>query len=227
MNENEQKARTIKNALSAEDDLLEEIYHAENGNRPELYQQLNDLRKERHNLISDFYPTACPEPLHRAVSLMKEENMLESLFMKALESQNYTSNLNLNMGTASDKADEIEKRLKNIREMRDQAILETSECSVPAKSKDNRCYECEAREGKQEEILGLFDKLIKARKGKPTEATAKRQTPTKKKILPPPVQAAKKTKNLFQKKSFTKTGTEKNNYTDKEMWNNVLWSLLS
>jgi len=209
MDENEQKARTIRNALSAEENLLEEIYHADNGNRPELYRRLDDLRKERHSLISDFYPTACPEPLHRAVSLMKEENTLESLFMKSLGAQNHTPNLNLNVGTPN-KADKIEKRLKSIRAMRDQALLESEKCSVPSKSKDNRCYECEAnsknsKKGreKREEIMGIFNKLMKTREGKHTEVPSKTsQTATKR--IP-------KNKNK-----------SKNN----DMWNDVLWSIL-
>jgi len=208
MDENEQKARTIRNALSAEENLLEEIYHADNGNRPELYRRLDDLRKERHSLISDFYPTACPEPLHRAVSLMKEENTLESLFMKVLGSQNHTPNITLNVGTPN-KADKIEKRLKSIRAMRDQALSEAEKCSVPSKSKDNRCYECEAnsksKKGreKREEIMGIFNKLMKTREGKHTEVPSKTsRTATK------------------------RTPKNKNKNKNNDMWNDVLWSIL-
>ena len=207
MDENEQKARTIRNALSAEENLLEEIHHANNGNRPELYRRLDDLRKERHNLISDFYPTACPEPLHRAVSLMKEENTLESLFMKELGSQNHM--LTLNAGTPGE-ADKIEKRLKSIRAMRDQALSEAEKCSVPSNSKDNRCYECEANSKnskggseKKEEIMGIFNKLMETREGRHTEVPSKTfRTATK------------------------RTPKNKNNSKNNDMWNDVLWSIL-
>ena len=127
--------------------------------------------------------------------------------MKALGSQNHTPNLNVGL---PGKAGKIEKRLKSIRTMRDQALSEAEKCSVLSKSKDNRCYECEADSKnsikgskKQEEIMGIFNKLMKTREGKHTEVPSKTpQTSTK------------------------RISRNKNKNKNNAMWNDVLWSIL-
>jgi hypothetical protein len=107
------------------------------------------------------------------------------------------------------KAGKIEKRLKSIRTMRDQALLEAEKCSVPSKSKDNRCYECEANSNskkgreKREEILDLFNRLMKTREGKHTKV--------------PPKTSQTATKRISRNKNKSKNN---------DMWNDVLWSIL-
>lgn len=150
MIDSETKAKAIRGLLSTEEYLLEEIQRQTNNDRRKgLYKDLKKCQTERHDLIKEFYPTACPEPLHRAVSLLKEESALESLLLKNID-DNQTRT-----------ADQIAKKLEEIRLMRQKAIDEANRCSVAADSKNNKCYACEAKgvTDKTDEVVALLNRL--------------------------------------------------------------------
>jgi len=164
MIDNETRAKAIKNLLATEEYLLSEIQNPTNNNnnrsnsgeqhRAELYNELKQCQTQRHSLIKELYPTACPEPLHRAVSLLKEESTLESLLLKNLEN-NQTKT-----------ADRIADQLNEIRRMRQKAISEADRCSVAADSNKNRCYSCEQKGAvdKTNEVVNLINQLEENRR---------------------------------------------------------------
>lgn len=160
MIDSETRAKAIKNLLATEEYLLSEIQNptGNNGNknreRQRLYNELKQCQTQRHNLIKELYPTACPEPLHRAVSLLKEESTLESLLLKNLETNQTRT------------ADRIAEQLNEIRIMRQKAIDEAGRCSVNADSNKNRCYSCEQKGAvdKTNEVVSLLNRLEENKK---------------------------------------------------------------
>lgn len=155
MLDGESRAKAIKHLLATEDYIISEIQSANNSRtREELYKQLKECQKQRHELIRELYPTACTEPLHRAVALLKEESSLESILLKNLDTSNPDQ-----MRTA----ERVSSKLQAIRMMRERAIEEANKCAVPPDSKDNRCYVCEQKGAadKTKEVADLVEKIDK------------------------------------------------------------------
>ena len=136
----ERKIEIIKQALNAESHAMNEYIRSPPNNGFEKTKEVNELRKERHTLIKDFFPTRCPEPLHRAISLMKEENILESELIKAIG--NSDSN---DRGQSQKETQQIREKLNEAKRLRDVAIDNAEKCGVTTESDENRCYHCEAK----------------------------------------------------------------------------------